>query len=76
MVLLGMALIKSDSEAEKPKTEGAPEAERDNDGTPTLEELVFRTSVAVAPIILPMIESLGGLNEEQFVVGSQVGDDE
>jgi len=76
MVLLGMALIQADAQNDKPKTDDVSGDETSNNGAPTLEGLVFQTSAAVAPVLLPMIESLGGLTEEQVKIGSQVGDDE
>jgi len=76
IALLGMALIKGDAMAEKSKPEDESVDQNANSGTPTLEDQVFHISASVAPIILPMIESLGKLSEEQFTVGSQIGDDE
>ncbi len=76
MALIGMALIRGDAMSDKLKTDDESGGQNANDGTLNLDERVFQISAAVAPIILPMIESLGALNEEQFTVGSQVGDDE
>lgn len=76
MVLLGMALIQADAKNEKPKADDDSGDETGNNGALTLGERVFQTSAAVAPVLLPMIESLGALTEEQVKVGSQVGDDE
>jgi len=76
LVLVGMALIQADARGEKVKIENESEEQTDNNGTLTLEEQVFRTSGAIAPVLLPMIESLGGLKQEQASIGSQIGDDE
>ncbi|GAI28166.1 unnamed protein product, partial [marine sediment metagenome] len=76
LVLVGMALMQEDSKAEKVKTENESEDQTDNNVALTLEDQVSRTSAAIAPVLLPLIESLGALTEEQIAVGSQVGDDE
>ncbi|MBA7638044.1 hypothetical protein ES703_45693 [subsurface metagenome] len=76
MVLLGMALIQADAKTGKPKVDNVLEEATGNNGATTLEELVFQTSTAVAPVLLPMIESLGGLTGEQVKVGSQIGDED
>jgi hypothetical protein len=76
LVLIGMALIQANASAEKVKTD---DESRDQEGDVeelTLEERVFRISSAIAPVLLPLVESLGSLTEEQIAVGSQVGDDE
>lgn len=68
LVLVGMALIQADAKAEKVKTENQSEEQTDNNEVPTLEEQVFRTSAAIAPVLLPLVESLGALTEEQITV--------
>jgi len=40
-----------------------------------LEKRVFDTTAAVAPVLLPIVETLGSLTEEQVSIGSQIGDD-
>jgi len=76
LVLVGMALMQEDSKAEKVKTENGSEDQTDNNVALSLDDQVSRTSAALAPVLLPLIESLGALTEEQIAVGSQVGDDE
>jgi len=76
LVLIGMALIQADARAEKEKFGTESDEETANDVAPTLEERVFRISAAITPILLPLIDSLGSLTEEQVSVGSQVGYDE
>jgi hypothetical protein len=76
LVLVGMALIQADAKAERVRTEDELEEQIDNNGALTLEEQVFRISVGIAPVLLPMIESLGALTEEQIAIGSQVTDNE
>lgn len=74
LVLMGMALIQADANGEK--TDNQIKDDGDDDIGLTLEERVFRISSAIAPVLLPLIESLGGLTEEQMTMGSQTGDDE
>ena len=74
-VLIGLALIQEDMRQEKTK-KTAEETEPEEDNGITLEQQVFQTSSAIAPVLLPLIESLGGLSEEQISRGSLMGDDE
>ena len=74
-VLIGLALIQEDMRQEK-KKKTAEETEPEEDNGITLEQQVFQTSSAIAPVLLPLIESLGGLSEEQISRGSLMGDDE
>ncbi|MCK4402903.1 MAG: hypothetical protein KAV98_03960 [Dehalococcoidia bacterium] len=76
LVLIGMALVQAGAEAGKVKLNDQSRDQTNNDGELTLEERVFRISSAIAPVLLPLVESLGALTEEQVAVGSQVGDDE
>jgi len=70
-----MALIQADTKAQKPQ--GDSEAEdNDKEEGPTLEQRVFDTTAAIAPVLLPIVETLGSLTEEQVSIGSQIGDDE
>lgn len=74
-VLIGLALIQEDMRQEKTK-KTADETEPEEDNEITLEQQIFQTSSAIAPVLLPLIESLGGLSEEQISRGSLMGDDE
>ena len=55
MVLIGMALLKTHEESEA-----------SDDAGETLEENVLSTTAAIAPVLLPMIEHLGGLSEDEL----------
>ena len=74
--LLGMALIQADAKAEKSAINEESKSQTEEEEGLTLEQRVFQMSAAVAPVLLPIIETLGSLTEEQVVIGSQVGDDE
>jgi len=76
LTLLGMALIQADAKAEKSTTTEETKSQIEEEEALTIEQRVFQTSSAVAPVLLPIIETLGSLTEEQVVIGSQVGDDE
>lgn len=76
LVLLGMALIQADVKGDKVEIENESGEQTNNNEALTLEERVFGTSRAIAPVLLPMIESLGGLKQEQAARGSRIGDDE
>lgn len=75
LVLVGMALIQSDAKAEKLKSDIESAKQADNGEVMTIEEQVFRISEAIAPILLPMVESLGTLTEEKISIDSQVDDE-
>ena len=78
MVLLGLALVQQD-EVEKAKTKMKKSSkddeveEQDEDETEeNIEQKVAEFTQAVAPVLLPMIDSLGDLDDDQIpsVVGS------
>ena len=75
LALVGMALIQADTKAQKPQGDSEAE-ENDEEEGPTLEQRVFDTTAAIAPVLLPIVETLGSLTEEQVSIGSQIGDDE
>lgn len=76
LALVGMALIQADAKAEQLEGSGRPQERIEEEDTLTLEVQVFQTSAALGPVLLPVIESLGALTEEQVAIGSQVGDDD
>jgi hypothetical protein len=75
MVLLGLALVQQD-EAEKAEDAArnveAEDEGHDDEAEMNIEQRVAAFTKAVAPVLLPMIESLGDLDEDQMpaVVGS------
>jgi len=72
-VLLGLGLIRDYREMEKKfeSAKGEPSAEDF-----TVEKYVNRTTRALAPLILPMINNLGALSEDDVEDSGQIGDDE
>lgn len=75
LVLIGLALIQEDVKRERSTIKDDSKSNDDEDKI-TIEDQVFITSAAIAPVLLPLIESLGGLTEEEIAKGSQRGDDE
>ncbi|MBM3982078.1 MAG: hypothetical protein FJ304_17805 [Planctomycetes bacterium] len=71
MVLLGLALVQQD-EAEKARAKKDGEEAGVDEALANVECRVAEFTQAVAPVLLPMIDSLGDLNEEEVpaVVGS------
>jgi hypothetical protein len=73
VVLLGLALVQ-DNEAEKAKTKKveAEEKGEEEEGEANIERRVAEFTRAIAPVLLPMIASLGDLDEEAIpaTVGS------
>jgi hypothetical protein len=78
MVLLGLALVQQDevekAKAKEKKSEDKEEP-RDDEQDVNIEQRVAEFTQAVAPVLLPMIESLGDLDEDQIpaIVGSGEG---
>ena len=71
-VLVGLALIHQHRSG--PKSNGdasTPEAERE-----TIEDIVERTTRALSPFLVPMIDKLGALTTEEAAWLAQAGDDE
>ena len=76
LALIGMALVQADTKVQKLQGDTEVEEKCDDEEEPTLERRVFDTTAAVAPVLLPIVETLGSLTEEQVSTGSQIGDDE
>ena len=63
MALIGMALLRNQKEPETGAgTDNGRVSEEESDETPG--ERVLKTTAAIAPVLLPLIEHLGGLSEE------------
>jgi len=75
ITLIGMALIKAFSNHEEESSGNTPEG-TGGDTETTVEEHVYRTTQAIAPILLPLIETLGALTEDIIKIGSEVSDSE
>ncbi|MCI0460876.1 MAG: hypothetical protein L0Z62_28340, partial [Gemmataceae bacterium] len=69
--LLGLALVQQD-EVEKAKAKAkkaeAEEEDLEEEGEVNIEQRVAGFTQAVAPVLLPMIESLGDLDEDPIPV--------
>jgi len=77
LVLFGMALIRGESTVTKSEESQGKEAdEMENNGSFSLEKKVFQVSSAIAPIVLPLIDSLGSLDEEQIKSNPQLEEEE
>lgn len=76
LVLLGLALVQQDEvdkvKAKSEKADAEEEDDRKDDAEANVERRVAEFTQAVAPVLLPMIESLGELDEDPVptVVGS------
>lgn len=76
MVLFGMSLIKQHVDYGKENTTPDNEDPNIQNTNTSLQDTISKISVAVAPVILPMIKSLGALTTDQIAAGSHVGDNE
>ena len=61
MVLIGMALLRNDKSSGV-VGDNSQASERDDSENP--EEVVSKATAAIAPVLLPLIEHLGGLSDE------------
>lgn len=64
LVLVGLALLQQEELDRKRKQNAASEEEADEGPEANIEERVQQVTTAIAPVLLPMIESLGELDEE------------
>jgi hypothetical protein len=64
-VLLALAMLHEDGKADDSDTANASINEELN-GQPTIQERIRAYSSAVAPVLLPMIEQLSGLHEDEL----------
>lgn len=64
MALIGMALIRDRLSTNTTPPKNDSDDGSDQNESQTIEDLVWQTSVAIAPALLPMIEKLGRLAEE------------
>jgi hypothetical protein len=72
MVLLGLAMLQQDIEDHRQKDGAEEEQESGNGNGVCIEKNVEAFSRAVAPVVIPMINSLGSLSleEEPFLAAS------
>lgn len=70
MVLIGMALLKGNKEHGKSNGSAGNSNRDEGDDFTSAEDQVRRTTVALAPVLLPLIEHLGALSEEELAKAS------
>jgi len=75
VVLIGLALIRDWASRNGDSVDLIVESGQDESDKETIEERVASVTTALAPFILPMISSLGGMSFED-VSGGQLGDDD
>ena len=66
LVLIGMALLRAADESESNGTESSNDPVEDDQET-SVEDQVSRATAAIAPVLLPLIEHLGALTENELV---------
>jgi hypothetical protein len=74
LVLVGLALLHDDNQAKKTTLVEGHDLPDDEENTDSLERRVDRFTRAIAPVLLPMINSLGALELEEAM--SAVGNAE
>jgi hypothetical protein len=77
-VLIGLALIQDRVQREKAakKSVASESSNGDENVSESVEEQVQRTTRALGPFIIPMINRLGALSAEEVATFGQAGDDE
>lgn len=73
MVLVGLGLLQQDITEQSSKGD-EPETDEDNEACGNVEERVERVTRALAPIMLPMIESLGALDVAEVEANTASGE--
>jgi hypothetical protein len=75
-VLIGLAMLHQ-AELDKKLRQDRAEANEEEDETsaePNIEDRVASVTSAIAPVLLPMIESLGAIDLEEIATADAVGD--
>jgi hypothetical protein len=72
-VLLGLAMLHQADDVELKSKDSNDDRDQQAD---TVQERIRQVSKAVAPVLLPMIDQLAGLNEEDIETFSSIGEDE
>ncbi len=76
LVLFGLGLIQDDSRVAAKHSDGANGNDTtEGNSVENLEERVEKATRAVAPVLLPMIDALGGLEIEETVAGAGAGEE-
>lgn len=73
LVLVGLALLHDDAQGNG-KVERTNEEERDTEESRNVEDKIFELSKALAPVLLPMIESLGDLTVDEMSIANVSGE--
>ncbi len=66
LVLIGLALLHDEVHASKVAEDITEEEDTSSNGKWTIEGKVYEFSKALAPVLLPMVESLGGLTLDEL----------
>ena len=74
-VLIGLALIRDEMDREKAKISAGDREDNEREAE-TVEAQIARTTRALAPFIIPMINHLGALSPEDVTAVGERGDDE
>src|SRR5262249_7229728 len=72
VVLIGMAMLHDDKQRKPPKPSSDDDASEKKDDTAVLKQAAHFAR-AVAPIILPMIQSLGDLADDEVDISDLAG---
>ena len=66
LILVGMAMLRDDGDANDDHQISDVSSSRETQDENTIEERVYSTGKAIAPILLPLIDTLGTLSEEDL----------
>lgn len=70
-VLLGLAMLHGET-----GTGEVQDSENDEEGRRSVQDRIRQVSTAVAPVLLPMIDQLSGLNEDDLEMFGELGEDD
>jgi len=75
-VLVGLAILHdAEIRGELTRNPEAPESDSEDDEIASAQDIVRKVSSAIAPVIIPMIDQLSGLSDEQLGEVSVIGED-
>ncbi len=74
VVLLGLAILQQDSVSSQQGTEGERRIENEDGDGESVEMRVEQLTRTVAPVVIPMISTLGSLTEEEGVTSGTSGE--
>ncbi|MBI2854305.1 MAG: hypothetical protein HYX87_05210 [Chloroflexi bacterium] len=68
LVLIGLAMLRDDTQRQKDASVSGSSGEDSGNGEMTIYDRILQTTAALSPVLLPLVESLGSLSEDDLGV--------